>query len=92
VLYPLALDARSEHLALELRGWRTAAGLRLHRPLQLSLEFTPALAQCAPPHPSPLFTIPKPYPPSLLAPAPVGARGGALRVPPPRRRRGVAGA
>ena len=48
VLYPVALAVHSEHLAMELLGWRTAAGMRLHRPLLLSMQFTPALAQCAP--------------------------------------------
>ena len=48
VLYPVALAVHSEHLALELLGWRTAAGMRLHRPLLLSMQFTPALAQCVP--------------------------------------------
>lgn len=47
VLYPMALAVHSEHLAMELLGWRTAAGMRLHRPLLLSMQFTPALAQCA---------------------------------------------
>ena len=47
VLYPVALAVHSEHLAMELLGWRTAAGMRLHRPLLLSMQFTPALAQCA---------------------------------------------
>ncbi|KAK9846403.1 hypothetical protein WJX81_003127 [Elliptochloris bilobata] len=44
VLYPVALAVHSEHLAMELLGWRTAAGMRLHRPLLLSMQFTPALA------------------------------------------------
>lgn len=49
VLYPVALAVHSENLTLDLLGWRTAHGMRLHRPLLLSMQFTPALAQCGPP-------------------------------------------
>lgn len=43
--YPVALAVRSEHGALQLLGWRTATGMRLHSPALLSMQFTTALAQ-----------------------------------------------
>eukprot|EP00884_Botryococcus_braunii_P003319 jgi/Botrbrau1/12989/Bobra.384_1s0014.1 len=43
-LYPLIIDATSDHMTVRAQGWRTTTGVVLERPIRVSLDFSPSLA------------------------------------------------
>jgi hypothetical protein len=44
-LYPLVVDAMSDHISMRVQGWRTTTGVLLQRPIKAHVDFSPSLAR-----------------------------------------------
>jgi hypothetical protein len=46
--FPVAAKVEADNLSARFGGWRTSTGVLLRQPLASTINFTPALAKCAP--------------------------------------------